>query len=124
MQCLFYQTLGPGCIIEKDVSYLGNDIKWEAVEDEQGCADLSASTSGGLFWTFITGSKLCYVKTSDSGRVANQNRVSGNRYCGTTYLGASPTTTITSTTAFSPTTPTATTTGTATTTTNVPYHGE
>ena len=113
MQCLFDQTLGPGCIIEKDVSYLDFDIKWEAVEDEQGCADLSASTSGGLFWTFITGSKLCYVKTSDSGRVANQNRVSGNRHCGTTSLGASPTTA------------TATTTTTVTTTTtNVPYHGE
>ena len=72
----------PGCIIENSVRLAGNDITWEYVENEMACAQLSASTDGGLFWTFLPDSKSCYVKSSDAGKEAYQNRVSGNKYCG------------------------------------------
>ena len=47
----------------------------------QACADLCASTSGGLFWTYHTHTKKCYVKTSSSGRTTHETAVSGNREC-------------------------------------------
>ena len=50
-----------------NVAYAYNDVTAQVVENQQACAD---------FWS--------YVKDSDAGRVGQQNRVSGNRYCGET----------------------------------------
>merc|ERR1712130_802515 len=71
-----------GCLIENNIVYWGNDIANKIVETSQACADFCASTPGGLFWTFDTKTKRCYVKSSDSGRKTRQDRISGNRKCG------------------------------------------
>jgi len=71
-----------GCRIEDGKDYLGNDIHHKQVETLQACADLCASTPGGLFWTWNMGKKKCFVKTSDSGRKQYPGAVSGNRECG------------------------------------------
>ena len=42
----------PGCIIEQDTDFYGNDIINEETETSEACADFCASTSGGLFWTW------------------------------------------------------------------------
>ena len=52
------------------------------MKSQQACAELCASTSGGLFWTYIIGQKRCLVKSSDSDRRDMGGRVSGNRDCG------------------------------------------
>ena len=77
-----YSNFLTGCLIENNVAYNSFDIWNGEVENQQACADLSASTSGGLFWTYQTDSKLCFIKSSDSGRVAMENRVSGHSDCG------------------------------------------
>ena len=69
-----------GCLVENNIVYWGNDIVNNFVETHQACADLCASTPGGLFWTF-TEDKLCYVKSSSSGKKTKQDRISGNREC-------------------------------------------
>ena len=75
-----------GCIIEMNVGYPSNDIASQMVENQQECADHCAFLhSSGLlafFWEFHTDTKICWIKNSNAGRVAQQNRVSGNRYCG------------------------------------------
>ena len=72
-----------GCSTEKNIDYHGNDISGKVVlESMQACADLCASTPGGLFWTYSPTNKHCYVKSSNSGRTANAHSVSGNRECG------------------------------------------
>ena len=57
----FDHTLWPflGCIIENDVAYDHFDIKWEEVEDEQACADLTASTNFCVY--------MCYIWSHHSG---------------------------------------------------------
>ena len=71
-----------------NVAYHYNDITSKVVENQQACADFCALMHlDGLpafFWEFQIDSKICYVKDSDAGRVGQQNRVSGNRYCGET----------------------------------------
>ena len=71
-----------------NVAYAYNDITSKVVENQQACADFCALMHlDGLpafFWEFQMDSKICYVKDSDAGRVGQQNRVSGNRYCGET----------------------------------------
>ena len=77
-----------GCAVEMNVGYNYYDIASEVVENHQACADhcafLHSSGLSALFWTFQTDSKICYVKNSDAGREATQNRISGNSYCGDT----------------------------------------
>ena len=72
----------PGCTIEQDTNFYGNDIIFEETETSEACADLCASTAGGLFWTWVEGSG-CWVKNSDSGRRHLSGAVSGNKQCGT-----------------------------------------
>jgi len=87
----FYAGASPGhvdptgCLIENNIVYWGNDIANKIVETSQACADFCASTPGGLFWTFDTKTKRCYVKSSDSGRKTRQDRISGNRKCKLIY---------------------------------------
>ena len=73
-----------GCLLESDVTYVGFNIPRsdKEVENQQACAELCASTSGGLFWTYIVSQKRCFVKSSDSDRRDKNGRVSGNRDCG------------------------------------------
>ena len=71
-----------GCVTEQNIDYNGNDIANQVLESVQACADLCASTPGGLFWTYSPTNKHCYIKSSNSGRTANAHSVSGNRECG------------------------------------------
>ena len=72
-----------GCFIETDISYWGSDILSRgSIENQDECAELCASTNGGLFWTYIVGDKQCYVKGSAEGRTSLDGRISGNVACG------------------------------------------
>ena len=71
-----------GCVTEQNIDYNGNDIANQVLESMQACADLCASTPGGLFWTYLPTDKSCYVKSSNSRRMAHALAVSGNRECG------------------------------------------
>ena len=73
----------PGCIIEQDTDYPGNDITSRHFDTKEACAFFCASTAGGLFWTWNTAKQKCYVKNSDSGRKDVSGAVSGNKLCGT-----------------------------------------
>ena len=52
------------------------------VKNLAACAKLSLLTSGGNYWTYDFEEKLCWVKTSQSGRKAYSGHVSGNSACG------------------------------------------
>merc|ERR1719430_2822217 len=72
-----------GCVIEKKTDYNGHDIKMsKKKKNQQECADFSASTPGGHFWTWHKTSKTCFVKSSNSGKYAVGHAVSGNIGCG------------------------------------------
>ena len=71
-----------GCIIEEDISYDGNDIIDKVMESQQDCADFSKTIMGGNFWTWNSGDKRCWVKTTSAGWRSKGGRVSGNRACG------------------------------------------
>ena len=75
-----------GCIIEEDIDYNGNYIKPHGyriiMESQQACADFCKTIMGGKFWSWSSGDKLCYVKSSSSGRKSVSGKVSGNRECG------------------------------------------
>ena len=72
----------PGCIIEENVDYPGYDIgSSTTVADQEACAERSSSTDGSLFWTYQPSTKSCWVKTSNAGKIAMQNIVSGNSLC-------------------------------------------
>ena len=51
-------------------------------ENQQECAHVSASTPGGLFWTWNKNTKECFVKYSNSGKIEVGHAVSGTRECG------------------------------------------
>ena len=75
-----------GCIIEEDIDYSGNDIKPDGyrkiMESQQACADVCKTIMNGRFWSWSSRDKLCYVKSSSSGRKSRSGFVSGNRECG------------------------------------------
>ena len=77
-----------GCLIEDRIDYHDvknsrhQDIKVKRTANQQACADLSATTVGGLFWTWNKNNKNCIVKSSDSGKKTLGHAVSGNRACG------------------------------------------
>merc|ERR1719220_1831997 len=75
----------PGCIMEQEVGYFGNDLKPSKTKEtanKQECADYSASTPGSLFWTWDKRTKKCFLKSSKAGREKHHNSVSGNSECG------------------------------------------
>ena len=69
------------CIIEKGIDYRGKDILVKKTKDQQECADLSASTPGGLFWILSTKTKNCYIRNSNSKKTKVGHAVSGNKEC-------------------------------------------
>ena len=77
-----------GCIIEENINYRGNAILdgppggRRTVENQDACAKLSFSKSSSSFWTYQPSTKLCWLKTSKSGRMAQSGLVSGNDECG------------------------------------------
>merc|ERR1712061_128497 len=73
-----------GCIEEYGIDFYGRDIPggMKTTADSQECADFAASITGGLYWTFKKNEKMCYVKSSNSGRTTNGLAVSGSRKCG------------------------------------------
>ena len=67
------------------MDYRGYDIGARTtVANQEACAKLSFSIDGSLFWTFQPSTNFCWLKTSNSGRVAMENIVSGNKECGKT----------------------------------------
>ena len=72
----------PGCIIEDEINYAGNDLTNKKTEGYQECADYSASTPGALFWSWSKNSKYCYLKTSNAGKTVYDGLMSGNNKCG------------------------------------------
>merc|ERR1712228_533671 len=72
------------CIEEDGIDYSGHDIPGErkTTANSQECADFAASITGGLYWTFNKKVKMCFVKSSNSGRRTDADTVSGNRMCG------------------------------------------
>ena len=80
--CSFILEMFSGCIIEEDISYDGNDIIDKVMESQQDCADFSKTIMGGNFWTWNSGDKRCWVKTTSAGWRSKGGRVSGNRACG------------------------------------------
>ena len=52
------------------------------VENKEACAQLSFSTEGAKFWSYLPAGNLCWVKTSKNGRRPHPTVVSGNRGCG------------------------------------------
>ena len=78
---------------EYDTDYSGNDIGGTFVGENvltwQACRALCAQTSGCLYWTWISDTwqdvnrrLLCYAKSSDAGRGALSDHVSGEVSCG------------------------------------------
>merc|ERR1712179_451350 len=51
-------------------------------EEEEECADLTASTPKGLFWTWNKNNKMCFVKHAKGKLEKVDHAVSGNRECG------------------------------------------
>jgi len=72
-----------GCIVEKDIHYLGYSIKNKKMDSQRACAELSVSF-GGSFWTFNTKENHCSVKSSNYAKIHSEDHVSGNMYCGQT----------------------------------------
>ena len=73
------------------MAYKDDNIKSKKTEDHQKCADFSASTPRGNFWTYNTRTKMCFVKETKGrlGQVWPGNGgwkrgivVSGNKACG------------------------------------------
>merc|ERR1711909_55125 len=71
-----------GCVIEEGMDYKDKPIKSETTEDEEECADLSATTPEGLFWTWNKKNKKCFVKKAKGKQVKVDHAVGGNRECG------------------------------------------
>ena len=70
-------------MIEEKTDYNGHDVKIsKKKKNQQECADFSASTPGGHFWTWNKTSKTCFVKSSNSGKNTVGHAVSGNSKCG------------------------------------------
>ena len=71
-----------GCLIEKNIDYLGSDIILGVTESDQECAARCLTTTNGNFWTWDPRDKNCYIKNSSSGRKHHSATISGNRECG------------------------------------------
>jgi len=71
-----------GCIIDEATDYSGNDIRRKRTNSQKECADYSASSHDGIFWTWSKYSRMCYVKSSKAGKRYVRHAVSGNRRCG------------------------------------------
>ena len=76
-------SLRPECVIEQNTNYRGFNIEGSAeVENVEACAILSAETEDASYWTYVTSTKLCWPKSSNSDKVAMAGVVSGNSQCG------------------------------------------
>ena len=75
-------SLSTGCVIDEETDYRGHDIgKAVKVKNQQGCATLTGTKEGGLFWTYQASTKKCWVKTSKKGKMEGAGLVSGNVGC-------------------------------------------
>ena len=74
------------CEEDDNINYLGNDIENKIITggiNPGKCAKWCWDTPGCLFWTFNKLRKICYLKTSKSGKTkAGKHLKYGNRYCG------------------------------------------
>ena len=75
-------SLSTGCVIDEETDYLGHDIEGgKKVKNQQACATLTGTIVGGLFWTYRTSDKKCWIKTSKKGKKAHAGLVSGSIGC-------------------------------------------
>ena len=64
------------------MGYAGNDINYiDNVASAEACGKLCQEDGQCLFWTYQTDSTVCNIKTSDSGRTAAADRISGQKPC-------------------------------------------
>ena len=82
----FNNTTQSGCVIEDQMNYrihnLDNVTNPTTQESPQACAEHSAASEGGRFWTYNKENKACWLKTSDSKRTYLAHAISGSRACG------------------------------------------
>ena len=74
-----------GCTIEEGVDFRGHEIPGMnniAVTDQDDCARRCFTEDGCNFWSFQSSGNHCWLRTSDSGRQANQAVNSGSKGCG------------------------------------------
>ena len=78
------------CLREAGVDYSSgpenNIFDWQGLTEEH-CASLTASTTGGQFWTYKASERRCWVKRTNNGRKTMSGIVSGNRACGDPLTG-------------------------------------
>ena len=79
-----YWNIFSGCIIEQDTFYFDTTVAvLQNVATQQACADISATTDGGNFWTWKSTDNTCFVKASNSSpRRPYAGAVSGSKICG------------------------------------------
>ena len=79
--------VGTGCIQENNIDYGGNDLDslgtW--VDNVAGCNTLCLQTTSCTHWSVNVNTLVCYLKTSDSGRVPKDDIISGNKCGGMFY---------------------------------------
>ena len=74
-----------GCIVEDNTDYYGNGIPGQSdlpVGHPAACAWLCQREATCNFWVFREEDKLCWLKTSDSGKKALKGYKSGTKACG------------------------------------------
>ena len=77
----------PGCVIEKNVKYSGNNLSSKRGINQETCALLCFKKPACTHWTFnpaaSNGEGKCWLKTSDSGRAkSTTGSSSGQKACG------------------------------------------
>jgi len=75
----------PGCLKEDNIDYNGNDIpgKSKIVSGVEECINWCGETAACGYWTYRKSDRHCWLKTSDSGRSENTDRISGTKKCST-----------------------------------------
>ena len=77
------QMMFSDCAREEHTFINSQNLLKKNVDSQQECAQLSASTPGGIFWEFNRVEGLCSIKASDNGKVtAGSDKVVGTMECG------------------------------------------
>ena len=70
---------------EEGVGYAGNEFRKFVLDPtgqtEDDCAAKCKNDDGCKFWSFGLNQKICYLKTSDAGRIAKDMVISGLKPC-------------------------------------------
>jgi hypothetical protein len=85
-------TRVPNDCFERDTDYYGNDINLNSDHENYGrgagkresvkdCQTLCQETKGCLVFTYKTGNKECWLKSTDNGRSNSAGDISGKKFC-------------------------------------------